>query len=171
MAFPSVRLIALTYYKMMAAVLPRLSIAARIAFKSVFRYVNLNGSSLPLRRPRLKMGIINSHFHLDSLSTDLLTPQQGLKTSKIFEVSLLFGRANYVYPSRWSAILYHMGADPKLKFTLGIHPHMITMDNYQSQYFKLERKLEACPEAVGIEEICLDHTTTCRCNERHNMAL
>ena len=36
MTFPPVRLIALTHYKMMAAILPRLSIAARIAFKSVF---------------------------------------------------------------------------------------------------------------------------------------
>ena len=171
MAFPPVRLIALTHYKLMAAILPKLSIAARIAFKSVFRYANLNGSSPPLRHPRLNMGIIDSHFHMDSLSNDLLTPQQGLKNSMTSEVSLLFGIANYVYPSRWSAIRYHMGADPKLKFTLGIHPHIITMDNYQSQYFKLERKLEACPEALGIGEIGLDHTTTCRCNERHNMAL
>ena len=79
------------------------------------------------------MGIIDSHFHMDSLSTDLLTPQQGLKNSMTSEVSLLLGVANFVYPSRWSAIRYHMGADPKPKFTLGIHPHMITMDTYQSQ--------------------------------------
>ena len=73
-AYPPVILTALTHYKMMAAILLRLSIAARIAFKSVFRYVNLNGSNPPLLYPRLNMGIIDSHFHMDSLSTDLLTP-------------------------------------------------------------------------------------------------
>lgn len=87
------------------------------------------------------------------------------------EISLMFGIANYVNPSRWSAIRNQMGVDPKLKFTLGIHPHMITMNNYESQYSKLERKLEACPEALGIGEIGLDHTTTCRCNEKHNKTL
>ena len=170
--FPPVRIIQLTHFSYMANfILPNLTEAARIAFKSVMRYTNLEGSSPSSGHPLLNMGIIDSHFHMDSLPAELLTPQQVLLNSMTSKFNLLFGIANYVYPSRWSVIRNQMRMNPQLKFTLGIHPHLITMDNYESQFQKLERKLEEFPEALGIGEIGLDHTTSCRCNERHNKTL
>ena len=130
MAFPPIRLIAITHYLVMARLLPNLSEAARIAFKSIAQYATLDGcSSLQLGHPMLNMGIIDFHFHMDSLSNQLLTPQQGLKHSMTQKIKLLFAVANYVYPTRWSLIRTQMGIDPKLKFTLGVHPHLITLGN------------------------------------------
>ena len=63
-----------------------------------------------------------------------------------------------------------MGTDPKLKFTLGVHPHLITLENCESLFQKLVGKPEEFPEALGIDEVGLDHTTTCRCNKMHDKA-
>ena len=37
-----------------------------------------------------------------------------------------------------------------------------------SEFKKLERLLEDYPEAVGIGEIGIDHTTRCKCSASHN---
>lgn len=64
-----------------------------------------------------------------------------------------------------------MGTDPILKFTLGIHPHMLK-DNLATFFFnQLKNKLEEFPEALGIGEVGLDLTTSCRCRQTHDADL
>ena len=52
--------------------------------------------------------------------------------------------------------------DTRLRFTLGVHPHLITGSDFYSYYGDLERMLHDFPEAVGIGEAGLDYTTSCR---------
>ena len=61
-----------------------------------------------------------------------------------------------------------MANEPKLRFTLGIHPHVLAKNRAESEFHKLKAKLEAYPQAIGIGEIGIDHTTTCRCSTFHN---
>lgn len=126
MAFPPTRIIAISNYLIMARLLPRLSEAAQTTLKSGSRYVLFDGSSPPPNHPVLNIGIIDSHFHMDLLSNCHLTPKSGLKCSMTSKARLLYAIANYVFPGQWSKISAQMGMDPKLKFTLGVHPHMIT---------------------------------------------
>ena len=45
----------------------------------------------------------------------------------------------------------------------GIHPHVLAKNRPDSEFHKLKAKLEEYPQAVGIGEIGLDYSTTCRC--------
>ena len=55
-----------------------------------------------------------------------------------------------------------MRADPRLKITLGVHPHMIIESQVKSLFGQLERLVGEFPETVGIGEVGLDLTTECR---------
>ena len=61
-----------------------------------------------------------------------------------------------------------MTGEPRLRFTVGIHPHVLAKNRPLSELKKLERLLEDYPEAVGIGEIGIDHTTRCKCSVPHN---
>lgn len=169
MTFPPTRVIVLSNYLILSRLLAGLNNAAQIAFKSVIRYVNFDGSRLPSDHPMLKVGIIDSHFHMDilMLSSRTFTSQSGLKRSITAPARLLFAIANYVYPNKWSKIGVHM-KDDRLKYTLGIHPHLITKTTAPYYLNKLEGMIHEHPEALGIGEIGLDFTTDCRHGTAHN---
>ena len=57
---------------------------------------------------------------------------------------------------------------PVLLLICGIHPHVLAKNRPDSEFHKLKAKLEEYPQAVGIGEIGLDYTTTCRCFTFHN---
>lgn len=168
MIFPPTRIIAVSNYLIMARLLPKLSETAQTMLKSGARYVTFDGSNAPCDHPFLNIGIIDSHFHMDLLPSRHLTSDLSLKRSMTSKARLLYAIANYVFPGQWSKISAQMGMDPKLKFTLGVHPHMITGKTAISLFNKLEGKLDEHPEAIGIGEVGLDLTTTCRCRQTHN---
>ena len=58
----------LSHYLILERLLSELSMAAKSAFKSVTQYVMQDGSSPSQGYPMLKVGIIDSHFHLDMFS-------------------------------------------------------------------------------------------------------
>ena len=147
----------------------RLNSAAQIAFKSVYRYVLPNGSNPPKGHSRLKVGIIDSHFHLDIFSFRSTTTLSDLESSATNPLSLKFAIANYVYPSNWSKIGRKVGDDPKLRFMLGIHPYVLDKNRAESEFARLKTRLEEYPQAVGIDEIGIDLTTTCKCPTYHNI--
>ena len=60
--------------------------------------------------------------------------------------------------------------DSKLRFTLGIHPHVLDKNRAESEFARLKKRLEEYPQAVGIGEIGIDLTTTCKCPTYHNRA-
>ena len=51
-----------------------------------------------------------------------------------------------------------MRADPRLRITLGVHPHLITESQVESLFSQLKRLVDK----VGIGEVGLDLTTECR---------
>ena len=91
----------------------------------------------------MKVGIIDSHFHLDIFSFRSTTTLSDLESSMTNSFSLKFGIANYVYPGKWSMINKQMADEPKLRFTLGIHPHVLAKNKAFAEFSKLRAKLEA----------------------------
>ena len=86
--------------------------------------------------------------------------------SKPLLISIPFAIANYVFPDKWSRLSEHVRADPRLRITLGVLPHMITETQVTSLFGRLEGLLGQYPEAVGVGEVGLDLTTACRHNCR-----
>ena len=167
---PPRKLIILSNFTVIVKLVTHLNSAAQIAFKSVCRYVLPNGSNPPKGHSRMKVGIIDSHFHLDIFSFRSTTTLSDLENSMTNSVSLKFGIANYVYPGKWSMINKQMADEPKLRFTIGIHPHVLAKNKAFAEFSKLRAKLEAYPQAVGIGENGYDRTTTCKCSTYHNQA-
>ena len=61
-----------------------------------------------------------------------------------------------------------MAGEPRLRFTLGIHPHVLAKNRPEMEFQKLKRKLEEYPEAIGIGEVGIDHTARCNCSQSHD---
>ena len=78
-----------------------------------------------------------------------------LEGSNPLKIRLLFAIANYVFPKRWYLLGDKVRADTRLRFTLGVHPHLITGSEVYSYYSELEKMLHDFPEAVGIGEVGL----------------
>ena len=148
----------------------RLSPVAHAAFQSVHQCVRLDGSLPPGGHPKLKVGIIDSHFHLDGFSIQYPTTLSVLErsTDSNLPVCLCYAIQNFVFPTRWPKIDTQVTDEPRLRFTIGIHPHVLVKNMPLSEFKKLERLLEDYPEAVGIGEIGIDHTTRCKCSASHN---
>ena len=116
------------------------------------------------------MGIIDTHFHLDIFSFRSTTTLSDLESSATNPLSLKFAIVNYVYLSNWSKIGKQVADDPKLRFTLDILPHVLDKNRAESKFARLKTRLEEYPQAVGIGEIGIDLTTTCKCPTYHNRA-
>ena len=169
-AIPPTRLIVVSNFSIMLKIWTRLSPAAQAAFQSVHQYARLDGSLPPDGHPKLKVGIIDSHFHLDGFSIQYPTTLSVLErsTDSPLPVRLCYAIQNFVFPTRWPRIDTQVTGEPRLRFTLGIHPHVLVKNRPLSEFKKLERLLEDYPEAVGIGEIGIDHTTRCKCSALHN---
>ena len=112
--------------------------------------------------PRLRMPITHAHFHLDMLkkSTQLATFHK-IETAVTFGTELLpltCAIANYVYPSSWSQIS-DVDEDERLYFTVGLHPHMAN----HTVLIPFLLDFLNHPKCIGIGEIGLDYTSSCRC--------
>ena len=59
-----------------------------------------------------------------------------------------------------------MAGEPRLRFTLGIHPHVLVKNRPEMEFQKLKRELEEYPEWYG--EVGIDHTARCNCSESHD---
>ena len=162
MSVPPKRLIALTHPELMTQLISGINHQAVTRLKFYTRYCLADGSSLPDGYPTLKRGIIDTHFHLDKLSVNKCLSLSDLERSNSLQIRLPFAIANYVFPSRWHLLGHRVRVDPRLRFTLGVHPHLVTGAEVYSFYSRLEDMLRRYPEAVGIGEIGLDLTTTCR---------
>ena len=110
----------------------------------------------------MKMGIIDTHFHLDSFSGRQHCSLSELERSKSIPIRIPFAIANYVFPNRWHLLTDQVRADHRVRITLGAHPHMITLNEVNSLYGRLKSLLDRNPEAVGIGEVGLDLTTKCK---------
>ena len=167
---PPSRLIVLSNFSVFTRLLARLSPAVRLAVLSVHQYIRSDGSSLPYGHPKMTVGIIDSHFHLDGFSHQHSTTLSDLERSMNipFSATLRFAIQNFVFPSRWFKIGRQMAGEPRLRFTLGIHPHVLAKNRPEMEFQKLKRKLEEYPEAIGIGEVGIDHTARCNCSESHD---
>ena len=120
----------------------------------------------------MTVGVIGSHFHLDGFSNQHSTTLSDLECSMniFFSATLCFVIQNYVFSSHWFEIGRQMAGEPRLRFTLGIHPHVLAKNRPEIEFQNLKRKLEKYPEAIGIGEVGIDHTTHCNCSESHDKA-
>lgn len=170
MAVPPTRLIALMHPELMMRLTPHLNPQAMNRLHSYTKYSLANGSSPQLGHPEVKRGIIDTHFHLDSFSGCRNRSLLDLENSESLPIRLPFAIANYVFPKRWHLLTTHVRADPRLRITLGVHPHMITDSQVDLLFNNLKGLLNRFPEAVGIGEVGLDLTTKCthRCNNQQH---
>ncbi|MCG8035097.1 MAG: TatD family hydrolase [Candidatus Thiodiazotropha taylori] len=169
LSIPPTRLIALTHPKLFVLLITQLNPDVISQLKFYTRYALYDGSIPPEGYSILKRGIIDAHFHMDKLSDFRCISLSDLEGSRPIPIRLPFAIANYVYPSRWNLIGDRVRMDPRLKITLGVHPHLITNDDCDTLYGRLERLLQKHPEAVGIGEVGIDHTSKCyhnRCRTR-----
>ena len=113
----------------------------------------------------MTVGIIDSHFHLDGFSLQHSTTLSDLERSMNipFSAMLRFEIQNFVFPSCWFKIGRQMASESRLRFTLGIHPHVLAKNRPKMEFQKLKRKLEE-----GIGEVGIDHTARCNCSESHD---
>ena len=78
------------------------------------------------------ISLVDSHFHLDILSKisgdDTLPPYQWRWGGIDYSISHLI--TNYCYPRNWpsSKIRSRVREDPRIKFTYGIHPRIVTLE-------------------------------------------
>ena len=103
----------------------------------------------------MTVGIIDSHFHLDGFSHQHSTTLSDLERSMNipFSATLLFPIQIFFFPSRWFKIGRQMASEPRLGFTLRIHPHVLAKNRPEIEFQKLKRKLEDYPEAIGIGKV------------------
>ncbi|XP_011418658.3 uncharacterized metal-dependent hydrolase YabD [Magallana gigas] len=69
--------------------------------------------------------------------------------------------ANYVFPDHWECFR-EQANDPRIYLTFGIHPHVTSMEYSTVRLHELLRE----PGCVGLGEVGLDFTYSCRCNPR-----
>ena len=167
MVFPPVRIIAMTNYLVLVRLLSRVREKTRQVFLGLTQYTNIDGSRPPKGHPLMRLGITDSHFHLDRLPSRMLTYSTGgLKNTMTDSVNLIYGIANYVYQDSWNKI--DRQTSTSIKFTIGIYPHEILPNLAKSLSKKLKSKLAQHPGAVGIGEVGLDSTTSCHCTVNHD---
>ena len=127
-AFPPIQIITMSNYRVMIHLLSRLRDSARIAFRNLTSYVMLDGSVAPAEHPVLNWeSLIPIFIWIDRISSCYLTQTGGLDSTMTNPVKLISGIAYYVYLDSWYSIgtCGHVRLNSSLKFTTGIHPHMI----------------------------------------------
>ncbi|XP_062605129.1 putative deoxyribonuclease TATDN2 [Saccostrea cucullata] len=125
---------------------------------------NLLAPVLSLSRPDLlQQHFGDSHFHLDILlSRTRLRDFSALEDEfgdPDFRLSVAI--ANYVFPEHWERFR-QQARDPRIYLTFGLHPHTVKSD----YSMELLRELLKEPGCVGLGEVGLDFTTSCRCSPR-----
>ena len=95
-------------------------------FKYHKQYTLIDGSIPPLGYPTARRGIIDSHFHLDKFSG---RQNHFIVRSGEFKISpdtcpVCYSKLCFSFQMTSSPRT--CVADPRLRITLGVHPHMIT---------------------------------------------
>ena len=168
--FPPVRAIILSNYLFLAKLVEKLEIKTRKTLLTDCTYSNVDNSCPPIDHPTLEIGFIDSHFHMDRVEFKFnsFTSRSGLRASDVpSPVHLAYAIANYVYPTSWDGCVAHE-RDSRLKFTLGLHPNMVTRANYEFYLQEIEHMLQQYPQAVGVGEIGYDLTSTCKHSHHRN---
>ena len=99
MTLPPTRPCIIRHPAVMTALLAKFNVQSRSAFVKYAEYLQFDGSSPYLGFHRMKMGIIDSHCHLDKLSSCKDMTLLDLETIKTdIKIHLPFVIANYVYP-------------------------------------------------------------------------
>lgn len=167
-ACPPNRVSGLLHYHVVTRLLCLVSPETRSLVLNNLQYSNPDGTSPPAGHPVLKLGYMDGHFHLDEL---VVRSQKSFRELEIFAsptFRLIHAVANFVYPSKWGLIPELMGVDSRIKFSLGVHPHLLLSHNVESMYRRLCDMFTRYPSAVAVGEVGLDFTTSCRCKPCHH---
>lgn len=164
---PPNRISQLLHFRVLANLLQKVNPEDRTRLRTTLNYVNPDGSSPQLDHPILSYSVIDSHFHLEMLVDRSRKSFRELEVSHS-TVNLVHAIANFVYPSKWSKIPGLMATDSRLRLSLGVHPHLIQLNNVEIMFNRLQNELRKHPSAVAVGEVGLDFTTQCKCGVRHD---
>lgn len=167
--FPPTRPSVIMHYRILARLLNMLGRASWQNLKTLSHYALPSGFHSPPGHLVLKLGMIDSHFHLDELLGRTGRSFGELESSATSNNRILYAIANYVYPSKWQCIGQQVQMNSRIKFSLGLHPHMVMAHTWRANLARLRGLTRTFPDFVGIGEVGLDFTTTCRCRSSHNM--
>lgn len=130
---PPSRLACLSYWRVLGALLASLSAEARTTVfsraESAQPLASLPVSLAAASSVSGDLEFVDSHFHLDLLLRDVRLPsfqaaERRFMSSGTRE-TMVRGVANYVFPLFFSKIDSQMGENPRLVYTIGVHPKAV----------------------------------------------
>ena len=83
--------------------------------------------------------VMVAHHYWLKPGEDIIDPERSMHVP--FSATLRFAIQKFVFPSRWFKIGRQMAGEPRLRFTLGIHPHVLAKNRPEMEFQKLKRKL------------------------------
>jgi Tat protein secretion system quality control protein TatD with DNase activity len=109
---------------------------------------------------------IDTHFHLDVLIRKLKTMCKELNFDEVegmlgpfHQHHLLFGIANYAYPSLWQCWREQVNTHSRIRLTFGIHSHMTVSSRMWRDLHQLMQE----PICVAVGETGFGYTSKCEC--------
>lgn len=158
---PPHSVVCLVHWRIIANLLKQLGEKVLGDFKVLELPLNYQGfpvSSVASLTPPLPF--VDTHFHLDVTlkRTKCRTFSELSHSCCSSPLDVKLAIANYVYPKHWPHWISHVGADPRVRVTFGIHPHFVKeMDDstFQDSITRL-RSLLSHPLCVGVGEVGID---------------
>ncbi len=159
---PPTRIVALGHWRILLDLVGRLSYSHQQDLLASSQSLTQAGEVyLPSPQTYMEPTIffIDSHFHLDSLlwrtqCTDLASLEASTELASSFQLTQAV--TNYVFTSSWECLPAQPSMDPRLSWTVGLHPRFVGHVDSFKDTSKFFASLLPTPGCVGLGEIGVD---------------